>query len=125
VLTRPIATRDVAATCQAGSARFDSRLLLSLDRPVFKRTVGVVDTFIQIALDCPAKAAVAPAARGEKKSIAVLEFELLSGKPYFYTQEELQFEVHLRHKGITASRDTMSNGQCSNDRAQVRTSSAI
>jgi len=58
------------------------------------------ETFIQIALDCPAKAAVVPAAKGEKKSIAVLEFELL---PYFYTQEELQFEVHLRHNGISAS----------------------
>jgi hypothetical protein len=60
------------------------------------------ETFIQVAPDYPAKAAVVPAARGEKKSIAMLEFELLSGKPYFYTQEELQFEVHLRHKGISA-----------------------
>jgi hypothetical protein len=61
------------------------------------------ETFTQVAPDCPAKAAVVPAARGEKKSIAVLEFELLSGKPYFYTQEQLQFEVHLRHKGISGS----------------------
>jgi hypothetical protein len=61
------------------------------------------ETFIQVAPDCPAKAAVVPAAKGDKKSIAVLEFQLLSGKPYFYTQEELQFDVHLRHKGISAS----------------------
>jgi Family of unknown function (DUF6157) len=61
------------------------------------------ETFIQVALDCPAKAAVVPATRGEKKSIAVLEFDLLSGKPYFYTQEELQFDVHLRHEGISVS----------------------
>jgi hypothetical protein len=45
------------------------------------------ETFIQVAPDCPVKAAVVPAAiKGEKKSIAVLEFEMLSRKPYFYTQ---------------------------------------
>jgi uncharacterized protein DUF6157 len=36
------------------------------------------ETFIQVAPDCQAKAAVVPAAKGEKKSIAVLEFELLN-----------------------------------------------
>jgi len=62
------------------------------------------ETFIQVAPDCPAKAAVVPAAKGGKKSIAVLEFELLSRKPYFCTQEELQFEVRLRHKEVSASK---------------------
>jgi len=61
------------------------------------------ETFIQVAPDCPVMTAVVPTAKGEKKSVAVLEFELLSGKPYFYTQEELQFEVHVRHKNISAS----------------------
>jgi hypothetical protein len=46
---------------------------------------------------------LSPPPGAKKKSIAVLEFELLSGKPYFYSQEELQFEVHLRRRGISAS----------------------
>jgi hypothetical protein len=37
------------------------------------------ETFIQVAPDCPVKAAVVLAAiKGEKQSIAVLEFEMLS-----------------------------------------------
>lgn len=62
--------------------------------------MGYFDTFIRVAPDCPTKVAVVPAAKGDKKSVAVLEFELLSGKSYFYTQEELQFAVHVRHKAI-------------------------
>ena len=60
-------------------------------------------TFIQVASDSPVKTAVVPIAKGEKKTIALLEFELLSGKPYFFTQEELQFEVYVRHNNISAS----------------------
>lgn len=58
------------------------------------------DTFIQIAPDCPATTGVVPVARGETKSIAVIEYELLSRHPYKFTQDELIFEVHIRHKGI-------------------------
>ncbi|MEO7715304.1 MAG: DUF6157 family protein [Capsulimonas sp.] len=61
------------------------------------------NTLIQIAPDSAAKAASAPAAKGEKKTIPVLEYEMLSERPYFYTQEELQFEVDVRRKGIPDS----------------------
>ncbi len=61
------------------------------------------DTFIQVAPDCPVKVAVVPVVKGENKSIAVLEYELLSNKPYSYTQEELQFSVHALRKAIPAS----------------------
>ncbi len=107
---RPDVIRDVAATCQADAVEIVVRLLFNWIVPFScglsgpsTQAMNYFETFIQVAPDCPAKAAVVPAARGEKKSIAVLESELLSGKPYYYTQEELQFEVHLRHKGISAS----------------------
>lgn len=61
------------------------------------------DTFIQVAPDCPVKVAVVPVVKGENKSIAVLEYELLSNKPYSYTQEELQFSVYALRKAIPAS----------------------
>lgn len=60
------------------------------------------DTFIQVAPDCPVEIAVIPVVKSKNKSIAVLEYELLSDKPYSYTQEELQFCVHVLHKAIPA-----------------------
>jgi len=61
------------------------------------------DTFIQVAPDCPVKVAVMPVLKGKNKSIAVIEYELLSKKPYSYTQEELQFSVYAIRQGIPAS----------------------
>jgi hypothetical protein len=57
-------------------------------------------TFIQVATDCSATEGTPPPQRGESKSIANLEYEMLAGHPYEYTQEEVQFAVHLAHKGI-------------------------
>jgi hypothetical protein len=58
------------------------------------------DTFIRVAADCTADRGIVPVARGEKKPIHVLEYELLSGHPYRFTNEDLIYEVHVRHKAI-------------------------
>ena len=65
--------------------------------------MNYINTFIQVAPDCPVKAAVVPPARGGQKTIPQLEYEMLSGSPYVFTQEEILFEVHARHKDIPES----------------------
>lgn len=59
------------------------------------------ETFIQVAPDCPVQTAVIPQAKGKNPSVPVLEYELLCGQPYVYTQEEVLFAVHVRRAGIT------------------------
>jgi hypothetical protein len=59
------------------------------------------DAFIRLAPDSTATHSAIPPARGEAKTIPVIEYELLAAKPYFYTQEELQFAVHVEREGIT------------------------
>ncbi|TXT20444.1 MAG: hypothetical protein FD134_2902 [Gallionellaceae bacterium] len=61
------------------------------------------DTFVHVAPDCPVQAAVIPRAKGRNKSMPVLEYELLCGQAYFYTQEELLFTVHVQRAGIAPS----------------------
>lgn len=58
------------------------------------------NTFIQVAPDTKAEEAIVPVSRAGKKSIAVLEYELISGNPYAYTQEEVQFAVYAQRQGI-------------------------
>ncbi|MDO8811578.1 MAG: DUF6157 family protein [Gallionella sp.] len=56
--------------------------------------------FIEIAPDCPTDQAIVPQDKGDKRSIACIEYQLLSGKPYGYTLEELKFATHVLHKQI-------------------------
>ena len=60
------------------------------------------NSFILVAPDCTATTGIVPVSRGGKLTVPALEYQLLSGKPYSYTQNEVQFEVHARHKGLAA-----------------------
>ena len=60
------------------------------------------DTFILVAEDCPVRAGVVPTARGEAKTVPVLQHELLTQNPYGLTQDDLLFTAHVRHKAIPA-----------------------
>jgi hypothetical protein len=61
------------------------------------------NAFIKVAADCPVAGSVVPTERGERKTVAVIQYELLADSPYRYTQEEVLFETFVRHKGIPAS----------------------
>lgn len=84
-------------------------------------------TFIRVAEDSPATKATPPASRGEKPTVAELEYELLSQSPSKFTQEELLFEVHVRRLGLTkgevkAKRKALWEEFFSKSRACLRTS---
>ena len=64
--------------------------------------MNYVNTFIAVAPDTATKVGTVPRGRSDKKSIAQLEYELISGKPYTLTQEEVQFSVHVQRQGIPA-----------------------
>lgn len=57
-------------------------------------------TFILISDDSPAQASKIPVSNRKKRTISEIEFALLHENPGYYTQDELQFEVHMIHKGI-------------------------
>jgi hypothetical protein len=63
--------------------------------------VNYYETFIEVAPDCPVSEAAVPAIKGRAKTVAVLQYELLSESPYTFTQEELLFQVHVRRQGMS------------------------
>ncbi|MEK8130766.1 DUF6157 family protein [Paenibacillus filicis] len=58
------------------------------------------DTFITVSPDSTAEVGMIPQERKGGPSKHGIEFELISGSPYTYTQEDVLFEVHVRHKGL-------------------------
>lgn len=64
--------------------------------------MSYVDTFIRIAPDCELERAVVPAARGDKRTIAELEYGMLAEAPYRFTERDVQFAVHLARLALSA-----------------------
>jgi Family of unknown function (DUF6157) len=61
------------------------------------------DTFIEVADDCPARTASVPAYKGSKKTIPVLQYEMIVNHPYQYTQEDVLFETYADYNAIPAA----------------------
>jgi hypothetical protein len=65
--------------------------------------VNYYNTFIAVAPDTSVKVGTIPVARAGKKSVAVLEYEIISAEPYTFTQEEVQFAVHVQRKAVPSA----------------------
>lgn len=58
------------------------------------------NTFIEIAEDCPTTIGETPPFRGNKKSVANLQFEMLVEQPYKFSSDDVLFSVFATRKQI-------------------------
>ena len=64
-------------------------------------TTNYYNTFIEISEDCAAQEGQVPPEKGEKKSVATLQFDMVYDKPYKYTSDEVLFGVFATRKEFT------------------------
>ena len=65
-------------------------------------TTNYHNTLIEIAEDSPTETAAIPPVKGDKKSIANLQFEMLYEHPYEFTSDDVLFTIHAERKEIPA-----------------------
>lgn len=66
-------------------------------------TTNYYNTLIEIAEDSPVEAGQVPPMRGDKKSVANLQYEILSEGPYKYSSDDILFRVHAIRNDIPES----------------------
>jgi len=64
-------------------------------------TTNYQNTFITVADDCPVVAGEIPPMRGDKKSVANIQFELVSKNPYRFTSDDVLFQVYAERNDLT------------------------
>ena len=64
-------------------------------------------TLIRVAPDCSVAEGTVPKERGGKKPLGLIQYELISKAPYTLTQEDVLWEGHVRHKGLTSEEATL------------------
>lgn len=67
-------------------------------------TTNYSNTFIEVAEDCPVNRGQIPPLKGDKRTVANLQFEMLVGNPYRYTSDEVLFSVYADRKEITENK---------------------
>ncbi len=66
-------------------------------------TTNYFDTFIEVADDCTVSEAKIPEIKNEKKTVAAMQFEMISKKPYKYTSDDVLFQVYADRNDLTKS----------------------
>jgi len=78
-------------------------------------TTNYYNTFIEAAEDCPVMESEIPKMRGENKSVALLQFEMIAQNPYKFTSDEVLFSIHALRNQLAPSAsvkaDFFSKGQ--------------
>ena len=66
-------------------------------------TTDYQHTFIKIADDCPATSGEIPPKKGYTKTVANIQFDILSKSPYQFTSDEVLFQVYAERNDLTKS----------------------
>ena len=66
-----------------------------------QHTTNYFDTFIEVANDCKVLAGQIPEVKNDKKTIASMQFDLLSKHPYKYTSDDILFQVYFDRNNLT------------------------
>ncbi len=77
-------------------------------------TTNYFNAFIEVADDCPIKAAEIPPVKGDKKTVANIQFDMIIHHPYKYTSDDVIFQVYSEKnevKGKAAREAFFSKGQ--------------
>ncbi len=71
-------------------------------------TTNYETTFIAIADDCPANAGEMPPIKGDTKSVANTQFEILRKNPYKFTSDDVLFQTFAERKDLTENELTQA-----------------
>jgi len=64
-------------------------------------TTNFFNTFIEIAEDCPIDHGEIPLQRSDSKSVAQLQYEILSKNPYRHSSDDVIFQVFAQRNDLT------------------------
>ncbi len=66
-------------------------------------TTNYQNTFIQIADDCPIGIGDAPPIKGNIRTVANRQFDMILKSPYQYTSDEVMFQIFADRNGLAPS----------------------
>ncbi len=72
-------------------------------------TTNYTNTFIEVAEDCPVREAQIPPIKGDNKSIANLQYEMVYNNPYEHTSDDILFHCHAMKNELTT--EEMANAR--------------
>ncbi|MCP2043914.1 DUF6157 family protein [Pontibacter sp. HSC-36F09] len=74
-------------------------------------TTNYFNTFIQVAEDTKAGCGIKPTSKGDKKTIAEMQYDLIARHPYRYTSDDVLFQVFAARNDLYEAEYTQEREQ--------------
>jgi hypothetical protein len=74
-------------------------------------TTNYQNTFIEVADDCPVRIGEVPPQKGDNKTVANSQFDLIANNPYKYTSDDVLFEVFAERNQISRTEQPAAREQ--------------
>ena len=74
-------------------------------------TTNYHNTFILVAEDCPATSGEIPQLKGDVKTVANLQYELVSNNPYRFTSDDVFFQVFAERNNVMENESEKARAQ--------------
>lgn len=68
-------------------------------------TTNYYNTFIEVSEDCPVFESEIPKSKGDDKTVAMLQFEMISHNPYKFTSDEVLFNIYALRNNLSPTQD--------------------
>ncbi len=68
-----------------------------------QHTTNYCNTLIEVAEDTRASQGTVPSSKGDQKTVAERQYELIAGQPYAYTSDEVIFQVYADRNDLLES----------------------
>ena len=92
-----------AAVITVAESRAPLAKLSVKDNKMKVHTTNYHNVFIEVAEDCPVTSGQIPPMKGDEKTIANMQFELVSNNPYKFTSDEVFFQVYATRNNLKAN----------------------
>lgn len=66
-----------------------------------QHTTNYINTFIEVAEDCPVAVSEIPSPKGSEKTAALLQYKMIAKHPYKYTSDDVLFLVYAAKNDLT------------------------
>ena len=74
-------------------------------------TTNYINTFIEVADDCPTDHCEIPKPKGNNKTVAEMQFELLVKNPYQFTSDDILFQVFADRNDLATAEHKIARAQ--------------
>jgi hypothetical protein len=86
-------------------------------------TTNYFDTFIEIAEDTKASCGEKPKSKGDSRTVAEMQYEMISRNPYRFTSDEVLFEIFAKRNDVSETeKENAGNAYFSKGQACFRAS---